>query len=225
MTEAGGTRADLRDGRITSIRAQKKTADRVSIFLDGQFAFGIHRDVLLEFELVRGADLSVAQQISILERDAYFRARAVALRFIAFRERTSEEIRRRLRRAEYSDSVIEDVVEHLRDAGLVDDRRFAAAYAEARFRSRGYGPNRIRAELRKKGISPVDIGAAIDSLQAANDEVLERAREIGATRWDRLHNESDLLKRKKKVYDYLCRRGFSFDTVRVVVDELAETAR
>lgn len=211
---------ELREGRITSIRAQTKAPDRVSVFIDGEFGFGIHRDVLLEFELARGVELTVEKQVEIVDRDAYFRARAVAVRYLSYRERSAAEIRRRLRRDDYPSVVIEDVVHYLEESGFVDDRKYALNYTEGRFRSRGYGPIRIRADLRRRGVNRGAIDAAIDQVYSARDEVLEKAREMGSKRWAQLDRESDPLKRKKKVYDYLGRRGYAFDVVRRVVDEL-----
>lgn len=221
MTESVQPGAELREGRITSIRAQKKAPERVSVYVDGAFAFGIHRDVLLEFELAKGTELTVDEQVAILERDAYFRARAVAFRYLSYRERSAEEIRRRLRRDRYPDTIIEDVIHHLERSGYVDDHRYARAYAEGRFQSRGHGPMRIRADLRRRGVSSAAIDAAVEHISRDRDELLEAARRLAAKRWAQLSGEPDLLKRKKKVYDFLGRRGFAFDMARRVVEELA----
>lgn len=211
---------DLRAGRVTSIRAQSRSPDRVSIFIDGCFAFGTHRDLLLEFDLAKGKELSVDTQTEIVKRDTFFKARTVAYRYLSYRDRSVSEIRRRLQRDEYASEVIEDVVSYLEEAGLIDDCRFAIAYAEGRFKSGGYGPLRVRADLRKKGVTPSAVDAAIADVYAEQDEMLERAREIGTRRWEQLACEKDELKRKKKVYDYLARRGFRYDMIRRIVDEL-----
>ena len=212
---------ELKEGTVTSIRAQKKAHDRVSVFLDGAFAFGIHRDLLLEFDIAKGKKLSVEQQRKILERDAYFRARAVAFRYLSYRERTATEIRRRLRRDDYAPTVIDDVVHDLEKAGYVNDRDFAIKYAAGRFETRGHGPMRVRSDLRRKGVKRAAVEDALEEVYSENDAVFERARQMGDKRWSRLANESDVLKRKKKVYDYLARRGFSFEMARRIVEELS----
>lgn len=210
-------------GRVTRIQTQSRSPDRVSVFLDERFAFGMHRDLLLEFDVSRGVELSVDVQRAILRRDAFFRARAVACRFLSYRDRSALEIRRRLERDDYPSEVIEEVVEHLQDEALLDDRRFALAYAEICFRSRGYGPVRVRAELRSKGIAPAAVEAVLAEEFADRDELLDRAREAAAKRWQRLARTSNVQKRKKKVYDHLARRGFRFDMIRRVVDELGHS--
>lgn len=213
---------ELRPGHITSIRAQARSPDRVSIFIDGAFALGIHRDLLLEFDLARGVEVDLHRLKMLVRRDAYFRARAAAFRYLSYRDRAAAEIMRCLERAEYPSDVIEEVVRDLERAGYVDDHAFALTYAESRFRSGGYGPVRVRSDLKRKGVKTEAVEAALDEVFSC-DEVLERAREIGARRWDRLRREPDRIKRKKKVYEYLARRGFAFDLVHRVVDELDRT--
>lgn len=216
--------SELREGRITSIRSQSRSHDRVSIYLDGEFVLGIHRDLLLEFNLARGAELDAATVCRIARRDAYFRARAAAFRYLSYRDRAAAEIRRRLERSDYEADVIEDVVHDLEQAGYVDDHAFAQRYAESRFRSGGYGPVRVRSDLKRKGVDADAVDAALEQVFSRRDELLQRAREIGSKRWDRLEREPDALKRKKKVYDYLARRGFGFELVHRVVDELDRDA-
>lgn len=205
---------------MTSIRAQTRSPDRVSIFVDGRFAFGIHRDVLLEFELAKGRELTVRRQIELIRRDTFFKARGAAYGYLSYRDRSAAEIRRRLERDDYDADVIEDVVHVLQEAGLVDDRRFARAYAEDRFRSGGYGPLRVRSDLRKKGVGRAAVDAAIADVFSERGELLGRVRELGAKRWNQLSREADLRKRRKKVYDYLARRGFNYEMVRRIVNEL-----
>ena len=77
---------------------------------------------------------------------------ATALRLLARREHSEFELRYKLIGRHFSDSIVESVVMQLVDEGLLSDQRFAEVYARSRF-ERGYGPLRIRAELRERGIS------------------------------------------------------------------------
>ncbi|MEX2400398.1 MAG: regulatory protein RecX [Rhodothermales bacterium] len=213
---------DLRPGSITSIRAQSQSPDRVSVYIDDAFAFGMHRDLLLEFDLAKGTELTVDKQQEIVRRDAFFKARAAAVRYLSYRDRSAAEIRRRLERGEYGAHVIEDVVHDLEEKNLVDDHRFALTYAEGRFHSGGYGPVRVRSDLMKKGVKTEAVDAAVSTVFSERDEVLGRAREMGVKRWGQLEREDDPLRKKKKVYDYLARRGFPFDMARRIVNELQD---
>lgn len=211
---------DIVPGSITALKAQVKTPGRVSVFIDGHFAFGVNRDVVLEFGLRKGMDLSAETQCRILERESECRARSAALNFISYRDRSAEEIRRRLARSDYSEDVIESVVAYLRRAGLIDDDRFAVAYAEGRFKSGGYGPRRVRYDLRRKGIDRAVADRAVDEVFADPDDVVDTARELASRRWERLARESDDRKRRKKVFDYLVRRGYPPAMVRRIIDKL-----
>ncbi len=207
-------------GVVTRLVAQKKAPDRVSVFLDGAFAFGVHVDVALAFGLAPGRALSEAEREEILAADAVFRAKSAAFRYLAYRARTEGEVRRKLSGKGFEEGVIDEVVERLYTLGYLDDEAYARAYVRARFAGRGYGPQRIRAELLRRGVRRDYADAALAEL-LAEDDVAEQARRHAAKRWPRLASEPDPRKRRKKLTDYLVRRGFSFDVVRRVVDELA----
>lgn len=208
-------------GRITAIRAQSRSPERVSIYVDGVFVFGVHRDVLLEFDVSTGMQLDVAVCEAMGRRDAFFRARAVAWNFLTYRDRSAEEVSRRLVRRGFEQDVVEEVIERLREAGVVDDEALARSYAESRFHVHGYGPRRVRADLRRRGVRPEAVEAAIAAVYEEPEDVVDRAREMGRKRWETLHRETDTLKRRKKVIDYLVRRGFGYGIAHQVVRELA----
>lgn len=212
---------DLEAGTITALKAQVKTPGRVSVFLDGGFAFGVNRDLVLEFGLKKGLPLSVDEQRRILDRESEYRARSAALNYISYRSRTEEEVRRRLGRDDYSDEVVNSVVDYLKGIGLLDDTTFAVAYAEGRFKTGGYGPRRVRYDLLRKGVGRAAADRAVDEVFSEEDDVFAAARDLAIRRWNRLAGEDDQRKRRKKVYDYLIRRGYPNDIVRRLIDELA----
>lgn len=216
---------EFEPGRITLLRALDKSAERVSVHIDGRFAFSLHQDVVLEFGLAKGKLLAVEEQARMVRKDLVFKARAIALRYMAYRDRTVAEVRRRLRKA-YSEEIANEVIERLKESGLLDDGAFAEAFAAHRFRQEGHGPARVRADLLRKGVAPAVLEAALDAVFGEQDALEDRAVEMGRTWWQRLSGEPDPMKRKKKVCDYLVRRGYSFDLARRVVFDLArETER
>ncbi|RMF53792.1 MAG: recombinase RecX [Bacteroidetes bacterium] len=217
MTEVPGERP--RAGVVTRLVAQKKDANRVSVYLDGTFAFGVHADVVVAFGLAKGQHLTEAACARMLAADAVYRARTAALAYLAHRPRTEAEVRRKLAEKGFDAAVVEDVVARLHDLGYLDDAAYARSYVQARFSSRGYGPQRLRAELRRRGVDPAHAQAALDDL-LDDDAVLEEARRHARRRWEQLAGEADHRRKRKKLSDYLVRRGFSYDTVRRVVEEL-----
>lgn len=210
---------DLRPGTITRLAQQKRDAERVSVFIDGAFAFGLALDLAVRAGLRKGQRLDVAEQQALLDEEERLRAKAVALDYIAYQARTEAEVMRKLARKGFPEHVAEEAVERMRELGYLDDVAYARAYAKGRLDGRGHGPQRIRADLRKRGVAPKTIDATLDDL-VERDDLRDSAMEHGRKRWRRLQREDDPYKRRKKLADFLARRGFDFDLIREVTEAL-----
>ena len=81
------------------------------------------------------------------------------------------------------------------------------------------GPVRVELGLRALGVSKELAQSAIGQVLADHD-VLAEALLLGEKRWKRLRATSDVLVTKKKVYDFLVRRGFQRSTAGSVIDRL-----
>ncbi len=209
----------LAAGKITSLTVQHNNAERVSVFIDGAFAFGAHLDVVAEFGLRVGIVLTEEERERIEEADALAAAKSIALGYLAHRARTEREIRTRLARSGFSGAVVDRVLARLFELGYVDDAAYARSFASGRFRNRGYGPARIRGDLLRKGVDRTLADETLGEVLEP-EETLAAARAQAEKRWARLASEADPQKRRRKLADFLARRGFSGDTVRRVVEEI-----
>jgi regulatory protein len=206
-------------GHITRLEPQVHNEDRVSIFLDDEFALGIHKDLVVKHQLSVGMKLS-PDALRRLERDAqYIDAKQRALDYLAYKPRTEAEVRRTLRGTDALPNVIDDVVARLTELGYLDDEAYAHDYAHNRFSSKQYGPVRIRRELKERGVDRHVADAAVDQLFAEVD-ARAAAWSHAEKRWPRLDDEDDPRRRRQKMYRYLRRRGFASDTIRSILDEL-----
>lgn len=214
------SRASLPEGgEITKLTVQKNNPDRMSVFLDGAFAFGVHQNLVLEHELHVGRVLTPEAHQAIIEADRVAGAKARAFDYLAHKPRTEFEVRRKLRQKDYEPPVVEAVVEHLQDRGYVDDEHYAREYVQRRFSHKGYGPVRLQQELYTRGVDRHLAEAAVDNLFEEKSE-LAAARAAGVKQWARLARESDPRKRRDKLYRYLKRRGYTYGAIREVVDEI-----
>ena len=220
MTE-GSEKKRWQAGTITRLAVQKKNKDRVSVFVDGAFAFGVHQDLVLRHELRKGRELSAREQQEIAADDAVQVAKEAAFNYLSYRDRTEHEMRDKLQEKAFSAPIIEEVIDRLYELDYLDDTAYAERYARERFERKGYGPRRIRRELRRRGVGPHDIEDAAAAV-FDRETALEKARGHTRKRLSRLARESDPWKRRKKLSDYLLRRGFDYDIARQVVDETAE---
>lgn len=214
---------DLRDGTVTRVVQQAGDPDRVSVFLDDAFAFGLSLALAVEAGLKKGLVLTAARQRALLIEQEGHAAKASALASLAARARTTGELRRMLSDKGFDAATVDDTIAALEAMGVVDDAAYAVAYARGRFAGRGHGPARIRQDLVQRGVPKDLIEAALATLQESED-VAGRARADAAQRWASLASETDDRKRRKKTLDFLLRRGHAFDDARAAVDAAADGA-
>jgi regulatory protein len=211
--------SELRDGTVTAVRAQKRDPDRVAIHIDGEFAFGLAAELAVRAGLRKGLALSAAEQTALLSDEQHARARSAALELISYRPRTESEVRRRLQQRGFGVEVVEGAISRMRELGYLDDESYVRAFVAERLRTRGHGPARLRADLLRRGASPALIDSALEAF-VTRDDLQSAALRHATGRWTRLSREADPQKRRKKLYDFLARRGFDFDMIREVLETL-----
>lgn len=139
------------------------------------------------------------------DKDEKEKARACAFRLLKFRLRSEQEIRDKLSQKEYAKGVIDETLESLKRSGLVDDETFARLWVETRMK-RPLGRNRLRRELKKKGVDDKWIEAALERACQGYDEK-EVVRDLVRQKMKRMHSlETDKI--KARLFGYLVRRGF-----------------
>jgi regulatory protein len=196
-------------GTITALKAQPGRA-RVNVYLDGKFAFGLA--LIHALWLKVGQSLSDDEIAALRSADSEEQACARALTLLAYRPRSVQEVRARLRRAGADEQTIARVVLRLQAAGLLSDAEFSQAWVESRVRARPRSKRAIAWELRQKGIAEGHITAA---LAAVNDEDI--ARRAAQKYWPRLQRLSPA-ERKRKLYAALARQGFEHHTIIQTID-------
>lgn len=205
---------------ITQIAVQQRRKNRCSIFLDDEFAFGLDQEVVLQFGLKKG-DLLTEQQIhDILFVEERKRAKDRALRFLSYRDRSEKEIRTKLQQVGYEASIIDWVIGELKRLKFLDDQRFAQSYAQTQMITRPVGEFFLRRELKQKGLEEPLIEQAIHQVYQEKDQSAV-ALELAAQRKKRYAN-LDEIKAKKRVSDFLLRRGFDWEVVAEVMERWEE---
>ncbi|MHB1416876.1 MAG: regulatory protein RecX, partial [Chloroflexota bacterium] len=118
--------------RITALESQQRMAERINVFLDGEFAFGLAAITAQQAGLHIGRTLSQAEIDDLLVEDNFQKAFNRALILLGYRPRSEDEVRRRLLKAKVEPPIVDKVVERLREDGLLDDMAFAKYWAENR---------------------------------------------------------------------------------------------
>lgn len=203
---------------ITKIERQQKARHRVSIFLDGEFAFGAHDDVAYKFNLVKGLVLRDKELQEIKEYDAFLQAKNDALRVIARRKHSARELKQKLLRKKYDSQLLDRVIDHLRSIDLVDDAGFAKAFVRDRLLLRPAGRKSLMNELRKRGVTESIAANVLDSL-LNNDREYEDAKGIAEKYFLRLQRY-DAETQKRRLFGYLMRKGYANSIIQTIMREM-----
>ena len=198
-------------GTITSLVAQKKNKDRVNVYLDGEFAFGL---ALIEaLKLKRGQVLSDADIERLRGADDIEKAHEKALRFLANRPRSEWEVRQNLAKAEFDSDTTDRVVDRLKGVALIDDAAFVRYWLDNRAQFNPRGQVALRQELRRKGVDR----AVIDEVLAATDQSDDQAAIQSALAKADRFRQLPQAEFAQKLSAYLLRRGFNYEAVREAV--------
>ena len=146
------------------------------------------------------------------------RARNNAYALLRARPRSEHELRERLKLKGYEAPVIDEIVEALRRLGDVDDEHFARLWVDSRMHMNPSGDVILKHELKLKGVSDAIIEAALEE-KAKNYDEYEVALHMAKERFKRF-KKLDRPKAMKRMYDFLLRRGFAYDTVRRIVENI-----
>lgn len=201
-------------GTITALVIQKKNKERVNVFIDHDFAFGVSLNAALG--LKKGQHLSDEAIARLKNDDAIEQAYQKSLHFLSFRARSEQEIKRYLQKKDVDEQTIAAVIARLQQQHYLDDTDFARQWVESRIRSKPKGKHALRHELRQKGLTDAAIEHAIAAIDET--ELAWRAAQKALYRWKSL----DTSTRNQKLTAYLARRGFSYDVISDTIAKIDE---
>jgi regulatory protein len=202
-------------GTITALKAQPSRA-RVNVYLDGKFAFGL--SLIHALWLRVGQTLSDDEIAALRSADSEEQACARATALLAYRPRSLNEVRTRLRRAGADEQTIARAIARLQAVGLLNDVEFSQAWVESRLRARPRSKRAIAWELRRKGVAEADIATALASF--SDEEAAYRAAQKYLLRFQRLQPAE----RRRKLYAALARQGFDHNTIEQTINQIESSA-
>jgi regulatory protein len=199
--------------KITAIEPQQKNPQRVNVYLDGEFAFGLAR--ILAAWLKVGQELGEEKIASLKTEDEREVTYQKALHFLSYRPRSSAEVHQNLTKRGISETLANETVSRLQNSGLVNDDAFAQAWVENRNAFRPRSKSALRMELLRKGLSDETVQSVLDEQvdeQALAFEAARKyARRLAGLEWPEF---------RQKLGGFLARRGFSYTTLAPVVSEV-----
>lgn len=204
-------------GKITDIVKQKRNTSRVSVFVDGEFVCGLDAVTAVGARLKIGDEVTVDELKSVAHKSDVNSAFERAVGRLSAQPRSRQEIRRYLSDKGYDAEVCDEVMKRLDDYHYTDDRAYAESFV--RSKSKKYGVIRLKAELRKKGVSQAIITEILDG---ADDDENAYTEEDGAAVVARRYIKSHKACDKNKLKRFLASRGFTWDAINAAVGVLSD---
>jgi regulatory protein len=145
-------------------------------------------------------------------------ARTILLDQLTGRARTRRELADKLKAKRVPDDVATRLLDRFTEVGLIDDAAFARLWVESRHASRGLARRALADELRRKGVDAEVVRAAVDEVDAADEEAAARAL---VRKKLRSLQRVDRATATRRLAGMLARKGYSADLAFAVVkDEL-----
>jgi regulatory protein len=196
--------------RITELKPQKNRTDRYNLYLDDVYKFPVSANTVLAAGLHVGMEIDEAELQQIRQSAEIGNAHDKALNYLDLRRRSIKELHDYLRRKEYEPEVINQVVDRLMRANLLNDEEFARAWVRDRLLLKPKSKRALSVELAQKGISRSVIDAVLIEMEEGSEQrALEEAvsRKLRQTKYATRVNDDKLIAS-------LVREGYSYSDIK-----------
>lgn len=207
---------------VTAVTPSPRREGRFDILVDGKSVGTLSLEAIERLQLHVGTEYGERLAGSVAMEAARLRTFDRALDMLAFRGRATRELRIALLRKGEEAANVDHALERLTAMGLLDDASYARQYAHAKIVGPGFSRRRLQAELAKRGVArDVADDAIADALaddDVDSDAILERV----ATRKLRSLEKEDAPTRRRRLYEFLARRGYDSDDIRRLMDRMLD---
>lgn len=199
--------------KITSIALYKGKVYCVEI--DDEKKLYFHRDIVYDYGLKHNMELDESKLEAIFNASEKRRARERALYLLDYRDHSYIELLEKLEK-NYDEDICFEILDSLAEKGLINDWRYAENFARKLFEGKKYGANRVRQEMRQRGITQEIIEHMLEKYE---DGTYERLKEVINKRYFRDLGD---YKSIEKVKAALVRRGYRYNEINEVLRDLRE---
>lgn len=202
---------------VTEIEPYTRT--KFKVYLDGKFAFVLYKGELSRYGIRKEGEISAGIVEKIETEVVLKRAKLRAMHLLADMDRTEAALREKLKQGCYTQEMIDRAVDYVKSFGYLDDARYAENFVRSRQDTKSR--KEIRAALMQKGVSAELAEQAFESCYEDGGEE-EAVRSIfRKKRFDPMTAEES---EKQRIYGYLARKGFKYETIRQVIQNYEDNA-
>lgn len=188
---------------------------RSRVCLDNGMVFALYKGEIRALALQEGQEVSAALYQEIYSGILLKRAKRRMLYLLGQMDRTEAQIRQKLQQGGYPEGIIEEAIAYAMDAHYLDDARYARNYVRSQHEKKSR--EQMRMSLYRKGIRRELAEQALES-----EYILEDEQEL-ILKWVQKKNypgETASLKEKRRICQFLMRKGFHMDDILHVLDHL-----
>ena len=198
---------------ITDVTTQKKSTDRVNIFVDGSYFGSMYVDSCIKHGIKKGLILELDELNNImLESDKEIALNKTA-KYISSKMKTVKEVKDYLYSKEYSKVVVDYVVGKLLEYKYLDDESYVLAYVNT-YKSK-YGVLKLKNNLIQKGIDAKYLEEYFAEYETDMDTVMNIAEKY-------MKNKDCSYDNLSKLYRHLASKGYSYDEINTVINKFKE---
>ena len=200
--------------RIDELKESQRKKGRFLVKLENGDILRVTEEEILRYALRAGMELDRETLEAVQASARTSAARVTAANMIGSRALSKKELTRRLGQKGNEAADAQAAADWLEDIGAVNDAGYAASLVR-HYGSRGYGPARVREELRRRGVDRALWDAALEEMPAS-DEILDLLIQ------KRCKGDLSDPRERKRTSDALMRRGFSWGEVTAAIGRYAE---
>lgn len=200
--------------KITALTIQQKDKERVNLFIDGEFYCGLSLEIVLKNQLKVNAELTNDELEYIVKEGSYKEALAKGVNYLSKALKTKRQVKEYLLKKEFPEEIVWQVVDRLKEIGLINDVEFSKHYIESV--SSSQGKKMVEFKLMSKGVRKEDIACAYEQISVNYDD----SAKIIAKK--HIKNKERTKENLLKTYKYLIGKGFSYEQAQSAISLLKE---
>ncbi|MFZ0392100.1 MAG: RecX family transcriptional regulator [Calditrichia bacterium] len=200
---------------IADMKMRRGRPERFIVALESGEELVMSPEIVLEFGVAPGKQFDQNSFLKLLEADSRRRAQDQAMRYLALRPHSRQELEIKLRRKGYRPDTVNPVLTHLKKIDLLNDRQFARLFIQNEIRLHPSGKRLLQQKLFQKGIKK-EISDELLRELLPEDLEMELAEQV-AQKYCRINRRLPADRLKEKLVRHLQSKGFGWEEIRAVM--------
>ncbi len=199
---------------ITSIEVNKSVATMAVVYVDDTISFCLPQKRIKALDLYKGKDITPETLEFILNYEVLDAAKCSAVKYLAFKLRTSYEVEQKLSELGYNEETINKVIYCLIQIDYINDYKYAIKYINEKTKLQPKSMKMLSMELSYKGITDNTINNAFEEIQLDEDRIAFKLIEKKFSKTTSFDEKT-----LQKMRSFLANRGFNFQQISRVISK------